>query len=232
MKNNNQVFFEKYKEFENLIRIKYKIQEFDSIVDIFYDNIELRAHVKKFNVLRNLRNYLGHKPDTLKDTYFVISKKSIEILEDLINIVLNPKKIKEICIPLKHILTASLNDQVIPYFTAMEVNKFNLIPIINEGRIIGVFTENSLLRSFLKEEIVEIDKRTTFHDIFEFTKLENRQETFKFISENMFVHDLLKEYKEEFKNNTRLGAYFITKTGSSSEPITGLITTYRLASFE
>lgn len=56
-----------------------------------------------------------------------------------------------------------MNDPVRPVMEEMASKSFTHIPIVEDGRVIGAFSENTLLSYLLEKELAAVDNGDTFN---------------------------------------------------------------------
>lgn len=230
--NNNQRFFNSFKKLEQLIRKKYQIaNDFDSIAPLFRERSELKKHKNEFYKLKNIRNIIGHNADTLSITLFSVKDKTIERLESLLSSIEESTSVFSVCVKYEEILSANLNDSLLEKLKIMQSKKFNTIPVIENKKIVGIFSEDTLLRYLIDNEIILIDSSLRFKDIDKYLVVNENKLRYRFISKSLSIKSLYEQYTTDFENQVNIKAYFITHSGNQKEKVLGLITPYRIATY-
>ena len=224
-------FIEKYNRMEQAIRQYYKLHPSESIIESFR-KLELRKYYNHYNIVREIRNLYSHKQPQMVNQYMQITQSTLDMIDTIYYAITNPERVIDNCVKLTEIVYASFNEPMLLYLKIMEERKYNTIPIIEDGLVKGVFTESSLLEWFSKDEIIMIDKDTSFNDIRDTLDLDNRIESFYFIKPTLTLTKLYKRYIEEFKQGKRIGIYFITENGKSDGKVMGMVTPYRIATYQ
>lgn len=234
MQNSNiEEFLKLYAQLESAIRWKYDVPSTKDYKSSVYwaeqrEGFAVRQHV--LQTLRNTRNLLEH-PESCEGEYPVVPTNAlISTLKEAIRTVSAPRRADEIGIRFNDIYWAHMEDCVLPTMRTMEERAFTHVPILDDKRVVGVFSENTLLSYMIRNEISLIDGSTTFGDIADLLPVEaHASETFDFIARDALAADVSAAFQEAFKNGERLGMLFITANGKSSECLLGIITAWDAA---
>lgn len=112
----------------------------------------------------------------------------------------------------------------------MQGKSYTHIPIIDNGNVISVFSDNTIISYLLKDEIVGVDEFTTFRDFEQFLPLNNHaSEVFKFIGIDTLVSDISNIFEKELKMQKRIGMMFVTQDGKAEQKLMGIITPWDIA---
>ena len=226
-----------FKELEDVIKNECKKCAIDTneksisllINELSKKNNIVRRNKDELDLIRNVRNLNVHQQI---DKYKYVVYPSPEInnkLEMIINEIKNPPMIyySEMCIKKSNMYCRKMNHSI--YDTIQEMTKklYTHIPIIENGKLIGVFSENTLLDIVKRDNVIIIDEKTTFKDIEENLKIENHtMESFKFISKRKNIYDVEDMFKNYFGQHKRIGCIYITENGKENENILGMLTAW------
>ena len=112
-------------------------------------NFIIKRNKNFINQIRDIRNLLQHPNHEKSYDAFEVSQQLVDDLAGLINVLKNPKKAADICVPFKQIFSISMGSRIIDATTAMQENNFTHVPILDEeSKLLGVFSENSLFSYF------------------------------------------------------------------------------------
>jgi predicted transcriptional regulator len=190
---------------------------------------EFRTIKSELTYCREVRNFLQHNPKI--DSGFAVepSLKMVELLTRLIEKLKNPLKSGEIAIPMQDVYWKKMDDLVLPTMHDMKKNTYTHVPILEDGRVIGVFSDNTLFAYILEDGIIGIDATTKFHDIKKHLEIKDRpSEIFKFAKFNTMVSEIEDIFEIAFRKNERIGMIFLTEKGSENEKLRGIITPWDL----
>lgn len=104
------------------------------------------------------------------------------------------------------------------------------IPIMRDGIVIGVFSENTLLSYLIDDEIVNIDNEVKFSDIDKYLPLDqHRAESFRFVGQETLVSEIEDIFADAVKKSDRIGLIFVTNSGKKTERLLGIISAWDMA---
>jgi predicted transcriptional regulator len=150
--------------------------------------------------------------------------------EHLVQSVLKPISAQTIAVPRSKIYSATLDDCVLSVIREMHAKVFTHVPILENKRLFGVFTENTVLSYLAVNEIVGVDPTIKIREFRDFIPLDaHKSETFAYISRYALLAEVAVLFRESLKNKKRLGAVFMTANGKTSEDLLGLITAWDVA---
>ena len=237
MENRTEDFIELFKSLENETDKRYrqvtgtppdKHVPLMKQVSILQEK-NVRVYRKHYNIISycaKVRNICSHE-QKIMDLYIVdVNNYLITELKKIVEELKNPTKVLDVAIQASNIFSANIDDQVKKVIREMKKNTYTHVPIYDGKELIGVFSENTLFNYIFKEEIVEIDNDSKFKGIVEYIKLENLDETIKFVSRNETIEKIEDEYKKEFSAHNKLSCIYITETGKISEKILGMLTAW------
>ena len=225
---NAKDFMDKFKVLENLLRDKFNIEDYNkSALKEVEDIPQFRTIKGDLRYIRQIRNLISHKT-TINGEYPVEPHiKIVNKIQDIIDYINNPPKAYDKCVKINEVCYASKNEKIYPYMLAMKDNVFTHIPILEQGVVIGVFSENTLFGALIEDELVYEKEKTTFQNelINKYCCLTNHiTETFSFIKKDLLLEDVKEMFLKSFKNKQRLAMLFITQNGKKDEKLLGILT--------
>ncbi|MTK13321.1 MAG: CBS domain-containing protein [Clostridiaceae bacterium] len=182
-----------------------------------------------------LRNAIVHNPDRkyaepIAEPHDYALNKYKEISDKVKN---PPLAINTIAIKSEHIYTTDMNAVALDVMKEMNRNTYTHVPVVENGSIIGVFSENTVFSYMVKKEDVLIEKDVKIREFADFIPIEKHvSEFFKFVSKNTLVIDIEEMFQKELHNGKRLSVVFITESGNYTEKILGLITAWDIAGYK
>lgn len=221
----NEIFRRKFIELEELVinekgndeKLAKKVRTLrDKHKEPFFSNFDF------IEFCRECRNRLSHKG--YENDFIVYSDSMIEKLSEIIELIKHPPKV--LAKASKPVETANVNDNVKKVMNEMIERNYTHIPVYDDNKFVGVFSESAMFNYLYKNEIIEVDDKTTFNDIKDFIKVGNTNEIIKIISEDSFYDDVCNEFINEYKKGGKLSCILITKHGKKDEKAKGIITTW------
>ena len=230
MDNKTELFIDKYKSLESLIDAEYDLPNDESAVSYILRKPEYRSVKSELDYCRQVRNLLSHNPKIDRRYSVEPSDAMIALLEQTIERIRNPQRAKHILIPIAKVSCRTMDNFVLPAMREMNEKVYTHIPILRDGIVEGVFSENTLLSYLSDDEIVSIDGSVKFADIAEYLPLEkHRSEFFRFIDADMLVSKIADEFADAVKNQDRIGLMFVTANGKKTEKLLGIISPWDVA---
>jgi CBS domain-containing protein len=115
----------------------------------------------------------------------------------------------------------------------MDKNTFTHVPIIQNDKMVGIFSENTLLSYLVDSGETIITKDMTISDLRQFLPLSaHRGEVFAFLPRKVLLAQVYEEFNKAIKKRERIGMLFITEHGREEEKLLGIITAWDLATPE
>lgn len=181
--------------------------------------------------LADLRNAIVHNAykrnaDPIAEPHDYILEK-YEIIKN--SIMYPPLALDSIAIRVPNIFSTQMEDIAIEVMREMNRNIYTHVPVIDDGRIIGVFSESTMFSYLVNNEDVIFEKEMLIKDFSEFLSVNDREnECFEFASRNATVIEIEEIFHRGFKDKKRISVVFITQNGNQNEKILGLITAWDL----
>lgn len=222
--NNSEIFIEKYKHFEALIRSSYDLRNDVSLVSFLNSLESFKTFRESFRYIQDVRNILQHKYKINNEYPVEVSKSLIDELDRITELFSNRKRCKDIMTPFKKVYTADIDDSLEKVISSLSDKMYNHVPILENNRLCGVFDEISLYEMHIKG--VRITPELKFKDIKQFITLNSRRnEKFIFFNENAYIDELIREFDRAYDEGKRIGLVFLNTTGKIDNFFTGIIST-------
>jgi len=210
-------FLQKYKELEQLVLSKFFVKEGESAIwalGSVPEFVVLRPHL---NAIREIRNFLAHQPKYENQPLIVPTKSATKIVENLMSKLQGPSTIYSICIKPSGILSAKIDDQVAPVVKLMQEKQYQIVPIMEKSKVIGILADNA---KFIKD----VDIETTFFQLKQHIDLEEHiGRTVLFVGKLDTIESAKIRIAECFRNGYRINALLVTETGKPTEGLVGLL---------
>ena len=104
---------------------------------------------------------------------------------------------------------------------------YSHIPVLNENKLIGVFSENTIFTIYNKNHNILNKENIILNDISYNLYINNHQtECFAFVDEKYNASNIIKRFQKRKENNKRLTVFFVTKEGNTNSNLIGMITPY------
>ena len=233
MNSKTERFLDQYKKLEAIASARYNLSNAESAVVYLERRTEYQAIKSELAYCREVRNLLTHNPK-IDDRYAVEpSDEMIALLEKTVQRIKNPRKAKHIWIPKSNVLCRRPEDRVRPAMVEMNKRLYTHVPILSNGVVVGVFSENTLLNYLIDDEMVRIDDGVRFSDIGKYLPLDqHRAESFRFIGKETPVAEIEDIFAEADRKSDRIGLLFVTASGKPTERLLGIISPWDVAGID
>ena len=227
--NNNELFIEKYKELEYVITKRYNLGKTISPIAYIEKRSEYDHFEKELEYCREVRNFLQHEGKINNEFAVTASSEMIKKLDEIIEFVRNPIRIKDVYIPLSKVYYKGLDNFVYPSMLSMDYKKYSHIPIIKDKKLIGVFSKTSIFKYLLEEDINRLNEDLSFRDIEKYISL--NEEYYLYEKLQTPVEEVKEEVIKNFKQGKRIAIIFVTKDGTINSELIGLLTPYDILGY-
>ncbi|MBR5931945.1 MAG: CBS domain-containing protein [Lachnospiraceae bacterium] len=227
--NKTEKFLDLYKQLENEANAHYNLQGEGSTIAKLGRRSEFKKIRPELDYIRDVRNLLTHRPK-IGESYAVEPTDSmLGLLERIIDRIEHPLSAMQIAVPIEDILSASLDSKALSSLENMYKRAFSHMPILDDGKVVGVFSGSTLMNCILYQPI-NFTEETTFREIRErLTFDQHPSETFRFVSRNELVSNISDMFDETLRQEERIGMIFVTEHGKSEEELLGIITAWDVA---
>ena len=139
----------------------------------------------------------------------------------------NRSRCRDICVLKKDIVWRGPDDPVKPAIEQMRLLGHSSIPILRDGRVIGVFDERSLFQyvSQCGGNVFPAAGTLTFRDLEPYTSVtERNMQAFAFASMNAYVDDVVALFEKQLENGKRIRLVLLTNSGKPTDRLRGILT--------
>lgn len=230
-------FIRLFKEFEGILDAECEkakisitgLKTEDKIKALVSKNSIIRNNKKILDLMRRARNVDSHELDGRYEYVVCTSPEINDKFESIINELKNPPFIldSKACIKRQNIYSRNLNDNIYETIKEMTNKLYTHVPIFDDGKFVGVFSESTLLDMVNLEGVILIEEDMTFKNIKEALKVEKHSmEDFIFIPRTKNIYEVEDIFKNYFSNQKRIGCIYITANGRPGESILGMTTAW------
>ena len=227
-------FLDLYRKLEGCIREHYDVPEKHGPVAWLGRNPG-RAFKNVAGALKycaEVRNLLSHQERVDGDYAVEPSDSMLTLLRNTLAAVENPPKAIDHAVSMQNVFSATVEDCVRPVLREMAEKCYTHVPILEDGIVRGVFSENTLLSYLYGEEIVCIDDETTFSSLAELLPVDAHvSESFRFVPRTITLTEVAEMFTVAMRRADRIGMVFITHSGKPSEKVLGIITAWDVAAY-
>ena len=221
MENSAAQFLERYREIEEWVINNLNVTEMK--------DLEQKSQYKSIRsnlaFCRLLRNLLSHYDwSKAGNDMVIVTDQAVRQVNNLYYS-LNPVTLMRVAIRAGQIFAPSPEDSVLAAVKVMQRNDYSYIPIVENHRIVGVFSTKTLMRIVAEDNSVLLSESLKFRDIAGFTRLvDEPMAHYAFINPNTTVEDVSLKFQRSKTRKVRLDMLFITDNGRSDGTLQGMIT--------
>lgn len=221
MENKAGQFLERYREIEEWVLNNLNVTEMKELEQMpQYKSI--RSNLAFCRLLRNLLSHYDWSK--AGNDLVIVTDQALRQVNNLYYS-LNPMTLMRVAIRVGQIFAPSPEDSVLAAVKVMQRNDYSYIPIVDNHRIVGVFSTKTLMRLVAENNGIDFSETLKFREIAEFTKLVDEQEAhYGFINPNTTVEDVSLKFQRSKTRKVRLDMLFITDNGRSDGTLQGMVT--------
>jgi CBS domain-containing protein len=233
---NAEELLDLYNEVDHFLRKECKTDKHADhgylIQDLAQSNPAVARNQQLMRAVAQIRNSLVHNPiPSVAQPLLQPHSGLIENYRKLRDALMNPLKALSIAIPSQQLYTTTLDANLGKVMKKMDENIFTHVPVIENDRMIGVFSENTLLSYLAESGEAIITKDMKISDLKEFLPLKaHHGESFVFIARNKPLSEIYGTFNDAIQVRRRIGMMFVTQNGKPDEKLLGIITAWDLAS--
>lgn len=221
-----ETFLKMYRVLEGVLERRYADSRHGSSVVMEYlrdDDSEPYRH--DLNVCREIRNLLSHNADEEGEPLVQPSESVLVSLQNILEHVSAPKLAVDYGTPREKILWAHVNDLAIDLMHRMEKRGFSHVPVMENGRIIGVFSVASLFYYMERNGMDAVNNSTRIGQLKEALNVQRQgAERYLFMPATTTIYQVRAAFEERSERNSRLSAVFITEKGNRDERLIAMLT--------
>ena len=221
MENRAAQFLERYREIEEWVLNNLNVVEMKDLEQMpRYKSI--RSNLAFCRMLRNLLSHYDWSK--AGNDMVIITDQAVRQVNNLYY-ALNPVTLMRVAIRAGQIFAPSPEDSVLAAIKVMQRNDYSYIPIVENHRIVGVFSTKTIMRIVAENNSALLSEDLKFKDIAGFTRLvEEPVAHYGFINPNTTVEDVSLKFQRSKTRKVRLDMLFITDNGRSDGLLQGMIT--------
>lgn len=220
-----ETFLSMYRVLEGILGQKYSDSDrkSNSVVMQYIQDAESEPVRQQLDVCREVRNLLTHNASGTGEPIIEPSQALIDQLYAIINYVQKPQSALMFATPEDRILRAHKNDRALDVMRRMEKHGYSYVPVLDNGRIQGVFGKHSVFSYVIDNG--RIDNDTRIRDFGDGLKTEGSLgRRFMFMGPEASYLDARDAFEKKSGKNSRLAAIFITDTGDETGNVLGMLT--------
>ena len=221
MENKAAQFLERYREIEEWALNNLNVTEMKELEQMpKYKS--LRSNLAFCRVLRNLLSHYDWSK--AGNDLVIVTDQALRQVNNLYYS-LNPVTLMRLAIRAGQIFAPAPTDSVLVAIKVMQRNDYSYIPIVENHRIIGVFSTKTIMRLVAEHASLALSESLTFNDITDYIRLVDESNAhYGFVNPNVTVEDVSLKFQRSKTRRVRLDMLFITDNGRSDGQLQGMVT--------
>ena len=221
MENKAAQFLERYREIEEWALNNLNVTEMKELEQMpKYKS--LRSNLAFCRVLRNLLSHYDWSK--AGNDLVIVTDQALRQVNNLYYS-LNPVTLMRLAIRAGQIFAPAPTDSVLAAIKVMQRNDYSYIPIVENYRIIGVFSTKTIMRLVAEHASLALSESLTFNDITDYIRLVDESNAhYGFVNPNVTVEDVSLKFQRSKTRRVRLDMLFITDNGRSDGQLQGMVT--------
>jgi len=217
-----EAFLNAYRDLEEVLAVKYGQKA--GTVQLFASR-EGAKYFEELNLFREMRNLLSHHGRVDGEHAVLPSEASLKKLLEILDFAKNPPMALSVATPRSSLLSATFNDNLDRLLRIMEKRGYSHIPVLNaRGSLFGVFSVGTLF-AFARANPKSAVYGLSIKDLSAFLPPEKHTtENFAFVTPDATLYDLKQLFSLAGPYHRRIVAVFVTKNGTKSSELLGMIT--------
>lgn len=220
-----ETFLSMYRVLEGILGQKYSNSDrkINSVVMQYIQDAESEPVRQQLDVCREVRNLLTHNADGAGGPIIEPSQALLDQLYEIISYVQKPQPALMFATQTDRLLVAHMNDKASDIMRRMEKNGFSYVPVLDDGRIVGVFGKHSVFSYVIENGCIA--DNTRIRDFGKYLKVEGpRGQRFMFMGTDASYIEARNAFDRASGRDNRLAAIFITDTGDAGGRLLGMLT--------
>ncbi|HHX61269.1 MAG TPA: CBS domain-containing protein [Epulopiscium sp.] len=236
---NSQKFLATYNELDDFMRQDLNAENYVGHSDLIQKIIKkgnnvFNYHYQDLKSFARLRNAIVHNPD--KRTADPIAEPHDEIVrqyQELLDKAVRPElALNHLAIPIDKLCVVTPNTNVLKAMEIMSKNSFTYLPVLENHKLVGVFSESTLFDYIFKRQGAVVDEKLAIADLGEAIHINNHgSESFIFLNKTVTVIEIEDIFRKGFKDNKRIAVVFVTEDGTETGKVLGLVTAWEVAGY-
>lgn len=219
-------FLDLYRKFEDILEDKFinRKKKYSSVIFDYLKCDESKPIRDKIDVCREIRNLLTHNAKMNGESVVEPSQSVCDALRYCIEYVKKPPLAIDFATTGENIYMAGYNQTVIKIMRVMDKNGYSHVPIIQNGKFVGVFSTSTIFSYMLNNYEKSITRTTTVAEMQEHLPIDVHIENYEFAPRTLTLYDARDKFQSVVARNRRLSVIFITEHGKQNEELLGMLT--------
>ncbi len=222
---NTELFLDKYKQLEDAAANQFG-EECSSQIARLERMPQFENVAAGLRYCREVRNLLQHNPKIDGQYAVTPGENMLRLLENVLQRVINPPRACDAALKIQSIYHRGLDAAVLRTMRDMVKRDLSKIPITQKGRVIGVFSQETLFSRALSTGLPPLSENTRLHELRDFLTIDRKY--YRFAPYRAPLDEIEAMFDEAYARHVRIRSVFLTENGKPDEALLGLITPWEL----
>ena len=230
---NAESFLQKYRVLEGLLEKRYEGVKTSapSVVMEYLRDPDSQPVRVELDLLREIRNILSHNAGPGGEPVVEPSAEMLRRLDEVIAYIRRPRRAADFGTPAERVYSANPNDRALHVMRGMCKNGYSHVPVMDGGRMAGVFSARGLLEYLAERGLDGIDDSLRVRDLGKHIRYDGRDgERYVFVSAQTSIVEVRNLFQKHTERNRRLSAVFVTENGVPGERLICMLTPWDVLS--
>lgn len=225
-------FIDLYKQLEDAAVQRYHYPTDGRAMFRLQERREFSSIQSELSYCREVRNLLQHKPKFGGQFLVEPSEEMLKLLRSTLKRVEDPTTCRDVAVPYEKLFWKTMSDPVLPAINALKTAGHTHIPILENRRVVGIFSANGLFSHLMNHGMDSINEKTTFSDMKEALRLDTHpSEVYLFVPADSPVDEVEVQFQQALKKGRRVGMVFLTQSGKPAEKVLGILTAWDMVGY-
>ena len=182
---------------------------------------------EELDYCRDVRNLLAHEVKVQGEFPVCPSDAMLRFMEQVLARIENPPRAMEHATPLEKLVIATPETPLLPLMREMRRLSISHVPLLDDGRVTGVFSVDTVFWSVLEDGGVGVDEETRVSRFQDYLPLNRHPaNSFGFAAQDILLSDARDVFDRAYHRDRKMKMLFLTKNGRDTERLLAVLTPY------
>lgn len=182
---------------------------------------------EELDYCREVRNLLSHEVKVDGEYPVCPSDSMLSFMKRVLERVENPPRAIDRATPVNRLVTANRSDRLLPLMQIMQKRNLSHVPLLEDGRVRGIFSISTVFQAFLERESLHVDEETTLEAFDDYLPLScHLGQSFLFIPEDILLAEASDIFDRAYQRDRKLKLLMLTRTGKEEERLLAVLSPY------
>lgn len=221
------LFLDMYKRLEAAAERLVRSDSRGSVVMQLARRREYADMREELDYCREVRNLLSHEVKVNGEYAVCPSESMLAFMQRVLDRVENPPRAIDRATPVSQLVTARREDRLLPLMQTMQKRNLSHVPLLENGRVCGIFSVGTVFQAFLEREALHVDEETTLAAFDDYLPLSRHLgQSFLFIPEDTLLAEASDIFDRAYHRDQKLKLLLLTRSGKEDEKLRAVLSPY------